>query len=1577
MADGFNLENGILTKYEGTDAVVVIPEGVTQIGDSAFQECKTLTELVMPDSVTGIGKYAFKKCVKLKSVVFSKALTAIGYEAFRDCKALKELSLPDTLRTVEGGAFAGCVKLSKVACDSKVYEAGSNPFHGYQAAECKLMFDQNGFLVFINTLYQYNGNDEVVRIPDGVTHIAGGVFRSETYSWGKQYDMKKVILPESVTHIGRNAFANCAKLEAVEMPADVEIGAHAFDGCTGLADEQGRIIMGNTMHAYLGSDTVVEIPAGVERLAECLFVASEYGANSANKMITKVVLPEGLKHIGAAAFRGCASLEEIHIPESVKTIGEGAFLDCTNLAKIQVPQTTAIMDQAFGNCKRLADENGFIIINGFLYQCFAMDTEIVVPDHVKAIGSGSFNKLRIKKISLPEGLTDLGAAFDGCAWLEEIIIPEGVTEISPNTFSGCTALKKVKLPGTITSIGRSAFSECAALEEVQIPEGVTYIGEYAFERCKALKALSFPGGVKRVPKYVCAKCDALESVVVADGVEGIEPAAFMGCTALKQIYLPESVGEIGYSAFADCTGLERVEIRNQGCRIPLTAFHNCPKLFDANGMKIIAGILMEYIGEGGEVVIPDSVVEIAPNVFREGTEYQFRSRKVYRPEGSLREVVIPASVKTIRDHAFSNCKALSKVTIADGVAGIGANAFSACEVLSSITIPASVVSIGQDAFRGCTGLKDIFVEGGNPCYGDVDGVLYNAEKTALLYYPAGKRLVDYTVADSVCAIGDHAFIDCQELTKVVIPASVKEIGNEVFVRDSWMSKPKLKDIQIAVGAGSSFVGEAVIDFPYGEQPLVYPNIPVLFPKEQTVQVRLALGFCQSPEKYSGEYAEEYRKYAKSHQKTLLKKATQLKLKAVEDYFASDAGDKAGSGYKPDLKLKKPSELQKVEILEEVVLKGTLEDLKAVLDTYKKFEMTARAMGLAARYRGVDFVRALADHGATFRYASTSTLQRKYAMDQTTAGGCYSTEYYLMLVPEKLTFHYDYTPMCGVAAMNISQEQEAKRLPMKDRLEVVKYLAGNKTLGVSLDEMLFWALTRDELEFADALIAMGTTLNDTPPSYYTSWGTTPTYLDIITNSDKSVYWTSYLFQMTQLTAEQVMPVFARLHKLAHAAGKKLTLSQKMFEEMKWTDETLAFAVEHFDLSKVTQKKALETAASVGAVSALAKMADAGWLAQPAKREKLIEFARDNQQTEALAWLMDFKNRTVDVAAEEAKAEAKMLRELTENPNSVSALKKIWGYKKREDGTLEITNYKGSSTEVVIPDKIGKAAVSAIGEDAFSCSEFKKSVNKEVRKSITSVVVPEGITEIGAAAFFGCESLRSVSLPSTLKTIGAVAFRNCKSLEAIEIPKEVNDIGHGIFWGCDKLFTGEFLILSNILFACSSRAATIEIPKGVTRIAPWVFKSSGFGRSTLKNIVIPDTVEVIEREAFAATGLEVLDVPGSVKRIEKQAFYECKQLKEIHFHSGLTYIGVEAFAKTAVQEIILPETVTEMGSRAFDGNSKLIDIFVPAGMTQIGDHCFSWPGRGKHFHTTEGAFVVKYIETYYPDAVVFYDYKHADE
>lgn len=1627
MGAEFKIENDVLVKYEGKDTVVVIPDGVTKIGENAFDGNKTLTELTMPNTVTFIGKYAFRKCAKLKSVVFSNALEEIEYDGFIDCKALKAIELPKTLRSLGSGVFAGCSKLTSVKCESDVFEAGSDPFSDFSSTPCTQLADKQGFLIFCGVLYAYYGTATEIAIPEGVKTIIGGTFKSGTYNWEKKLDIKSVEIPASVKEIGNYAFANNKKLKTIKMPSGVKLGTGVFDGCDNLADENGFFVFEGVAYAYFGDNENVVVSEGVKELFTGLF---------ANRKMHTISLPNSLVSIGDSAFSGCALLESIIIPEGVEEIGTAAFKNCEHLTSVSIPQSVKSMgDGVFIGCRGLADDKGFVIANNAIHAFFGADREIIVPEGITSIAGGVFDKTGITSIKLPTTLKKLGSAFTGCNMLTSIDIPEGITKLFRSTFSGCSRLEKVALPSTLIEIDDNAFEGCEKLVEISIPSSVKVIGSGAFRLCSTLPEICIPDGVSVINWRTFTGCTSLHSMHLPDSVRLIEGSAFENCTSLEEVTIPDAVEEIKYSAFENCTNLKKVNYRKIQGTISLSAFKGCERLVDENGLTIIANALWKCEDGKENVVIPEGVSLIAPDAFREGWKGRGRGSQFFKSEGTLKSVVLPTTLKKILNGAFAGCKALKQITIPNGVevideecfincealarielpdsvlrvgkqafsgctalqnvklstsmTEINAGLFYGCKSLKSITIPSAIDSIGIDAFRGCSSLKAIEVDEGNTSYSSVDGMLYNKTRDTLVFIPGGQKHKEYTIPDRVKTIGRHAFIDCLALQKVVIPATVENVGDEAFPRNEWNSKSKLKDIEVSPKAGSGTVGENVFDIMEWDKPLVYPKLPVTFVKEQTTQVCLGLGYCQNPEKYEGEYANIYRKYAQSHQKTLIKKAQQQKLKAVEQYFTAEPekqGASTVSGFKPNLSLKKPNELQKVEILEETVIKGTLDDLKDVIRTYKSFEITARALGLAARYRGVAFVRELVNGGATFAYKSDTSLQRKYTMDQKTAAGSYSTEYYLMLVPTKLDlkyhstygyYEYDYTPMFGVSHMNIPDELEKNVLPLNDRIEVVKYFAGEKKLGVSLDEMLFWALTRNELDFADALIELGVNLQETPPTYYSSWGPVATYMDTITSGTQSLYWNTYVTELTKLKANQVLPILERLNSLAVVAGKKLVLSQKLFDELNWNDASLAFALENIDFSKVNQKKALEAAVSKNGVASLAKMADAGWLSQTAKREKLIAYARENKKHDALAWLMDFKNRTVDVVAEEAKEEAKMIKELTAKPDSVAAMKKVWSYKKQDDGTLVISSYKGTATEVEIPAMIGKVAVTAIGEDAFSASSWgRKATNYETRKKITSVIVPEGVKEIGDTAFIDCESLVSLQLPSSLKKIGKAAFRSCKNLKTVSLPKGVKSIATNAFWNCDSLKDENgFVVIDGILLGYYGHDTALHIPDGVKSIVTLSCGYSSFNYDPKKNItevILPDGLESIGESAFEEfKGLASISIPAGVKTISNKAFYKAG-LKSVELKEGLETIGAGAFAATPLETVVVPKSVKAIGAQAFYGCSRMRDFFISDhteklykevfGKYDSDDSSVFGKPSGIYVHTPTGSATEEYVKQY---------------
>ena len=188
--DDFEIEEGVLKEYRGKDSVVKIPYGVTSIGDRAFCDCKSLTEVVIPDSVTSIGDSAFCYCKSLTEVVIPDSVTSIGREAFFGCKSLTEVVIPDSVTSIGDSAFCDCESLTEVVIPNSVTSIGEYAFGGCDSLT------------------------EVV-IPNSVTSIG-----KEAFSWCES--LTEVVIPDSVTSIGDYAFSGCEKLEFIRYCGTAE-----------------------------------------------------------------------------------------------------------------------------------------------------------------------------------------------------------------------------------------------------------------------------------------------------------------------------------------------------------------------------------------------------------------------------------------------------------------------------------------------------------------------------------------------------------------------------------------------------------------------------------------------------------------------------------------------------------------------------------------------------------------------------------------------------------------------------------------------------------------------------------------------------------------------------------------------------------------------------------------------------------------------------------------------------------------------------------------------------------------------------------------------------------------------------------------------------------------------------------------------------------------------------------------------------------------------------------------------------------------------------------------------------------
>lgn len=200
---------------------------------------------------------------------------------------------------------------------------------------------------------------------------------------------------------------------------------------------------------------------------------------------------------------------------------------------------------------------------------------------------------------------------------------------------------------------------------------------------------------------------------------------------------------------------------------------------------------------------PYTAAEIAvpPTVTYGGTAYTVTAigNSAFRYCADLTSVTIPNSVATIGKSAFGACKAMTTVSIPNSVTSIGEYAFSNCTSLKSVAIPNSVTSIEDNVFLCCYSLANIYVAPDNDSYTDIDGILFNENKSELICYPAGKTDTNYTIPNSVTKIGIEAFSRCAALTSVTVPNTVTSIESSAFSKCTALTSIALPNSVTEIG----------------------------------------------------------------------------------------------------------------------------------------------------------------------------------------------------------------------------------------------------------------------------------------------------------------------------------------------------------------------------------------------------------------------------------------------------------------------------------------------------------------------------------------------------------------------------------------------------------------------------------------------------------------------------------------------------------------------------------------------------------------------------------------------------------
>ena len=418
------------------------------------------------------------------------------------------------------------------------------------------------------------------------------------------------------------------------------------------------------------------------------------------------------------SFSSCSELTSVTIPEVVTVIHELAFLHCNKLTEINVASDNS----------KYSSQDGVLFNKDKTTLVFCPKGKVgtyIIPNSVRTIDPSAFEDCKnLNTVVIGDSVKSIGSyAFRNCYNLTSVVIGDSVKKIGWNAFGDCNGLTKVEYSSIESLLEIKYDNECAnpiyyakclyingkEVTELIIPNTIKSINDYAFNKCQSLTSVVIGDSVKSIGSYAFADCYNLTSVVIGDSVKSIGRNAFSYCYNLPSVVIGDSVKSIGEEAFYYCYNFKTVVIPDSVSTIGKSAFYRAKNIVYSGNAKggpwgaltlngIIDGDfvysdagktnLTAYIGDGGDVVIPDAVINIGICAFYDCP--------------NLKSVTIPNSVTSIGGYAFFCCSGLTSIHIPNSVTGIGRYVFAYCSGLTSVTIPNSVTSIGDYVFEGCT-----------------------------------------------------------------------------------------------------------------------------------------------------------------------------------------------------------------------------------------------------------------------------------------------------------------------------------------------------------------------------------------------------------------------------------------------------------------------------------------------------------------------------------------------------------------------------------------------------------------------------------------------------------------------------------------------------------------------------------------------------------------------------------------------------------------------------------------------------------------------------------------------------------
>ena len=745
----------------------IIPNYVSDIRSYAFYNLD-ISEITIPNSVEGIGEYAFSGS-SLTTINIPSGVLTLGRTVFGDCQNLKTVVLNEGLKYIDVNCFINCPKLESINIPSSVNEIGGSLFYGCSSLKEIKVSSQNTIYTSLNNnvIIEKSTNKIIAAcnastIPDSVTSIGRYAFAYTNF--------KTITIPDSVIEIDQYAFYNCEKLKSINLSNNLaSMGNYALSNCLSLES--------------------ITIPDSLTTINNNVF----YNDTS----LENIILPNTIENIQLYAFQGCPSIK-------YNVFGNGCYLGS--------------IDNPYLACVNVADES----INN-----------ITIHENCLIIGGYGILNAKLNYVILPKGI--------------KYITNNVITSLQTNycfykgTEEELSAFKK-----QINSF--TSFEYNYNYENIEFVENDDYSYFLADDNNvllfkllnKDIKYFDFnealPGlTIKSIAYGSFANCSFLTTITIPESVEIINKSCFSGCTKLYEIINKSNI-ELN-SAILNS---------EYGASSSVRYLSNDESVLEKDGKFIIHKdgdevILISYDGDDETIIIPDNVTIIY--------EYAFSNYK------SLVTIGIGSSVKAINSNAFTSCTSLKKVIIKnlegwcnivfendyytnpsyfshdlylndelltdliipEGVTTINKIPFYYCTSIKNVTIPSSVTTIDTNAFYNSIPLQSIEVASDNEYYKSNNGCLYSKDLKKLILattsigenyivsegtesieiyaFDRNTTLKTIIFPSTLKTIGRYAFNNCNMLEAVDIPNSLTKCGLSAFYKCTSLNKVNIKNIE--------------------------------------------------------------------------------------------------------------------------------------------------------------------------------------------------------------------------------------------------------------------------------------------------------------------------------------------------------------------------------------------------------------------------------------------------------------------------------------------------------------------------------------------------------------------------------------------------------------------------------------------------------------------------------------------------------------------------------------------------------------------------------------------------------------